>query len=272
MFRFVPASALLALVAVAYPAAAADYGTLPDDFRAAYPADWDLSDNGDPLDFEFGVRYFYSLGATEVINGGNRYTSAATAHSLELHGRIDDNSTSTYFKAYAGYSGIMYGDHNTPSTAGDATIDSGHIGYAVADFGYLGLGSGSFGFGPFVGYQYQSEVSATAVPDQSISAAYNMLRLGLAARAEIGSKADLNAEVALIPYAGSEGSVSGGPAMNGALAGITGELMLGFHPTDSFTIRGGARALYLTDSYKTTGNTAQSLLRAGGLLELTYAF
>lgn len=268
MFRLIPAIGLM--FALTAPAAlAADY---PDALRGGFPADWDMSDEGDPLGFEVGIRYYYSMGSVDMNLAGGSYSINDASHAFEIHTRIDDYSTGTYLKTYAGYAGLVYGDQSTPATAGVVNISNGYNGYLLADFGSLGFGDGSFTYGPFAGYQYVTTSSSTGVPSETINIDYHMIRLGLAARAELGETVDLSAEVALIPYTFVTGSVSTGATIDTALMGLTAELMLGFHPTDDITIRAGGRGWYLTNTFGGGGTSSFTSLRGGGLVELTHAF
>lgn len=271
MSRFIPVFAAIGAIAFVMPAHAADYGDVPE-MRSGYETEWDMSDAGDPLDFEFGMRYFYSLGATQITSAGNNYNTNDTSHILELHGRIDDHSTGTYLKGHAGFSAFSSGNHNTPNTGGDVAIDSNSLAYATVDFGYLGYGNDGFRFGPFIGYQYTNGSSETVVPAETIAAEYHMFRLGIAAHADLGDQFDISAEVAVIPYANLSGTITGGTVLDASLLGITGEAMLGYHATDNITIRGGGRIWYLTDTFGAAGNTSHATLRGGALLELTYGF
>ena len=250
-------------------ALAADY---PDMMRGSYPASWDMSDEGDPLGFEFGVRYFYSAGFNEMTIAGAYHNIQDTKHAVEVHGRIDDFSTGTFLKGYAGYSGVGGGSHNTPLTGGTVAIDSGTLAYALVDFGYLGFGTEAFTFGPFVGYQFVNAGSSTAAPAESVNAEYHMVRLGVAARAELGDQLDLSAELAINPYADLSGGLSTGAVIQSTLVGVSGEAMVGYHATDNITVRAGGRAWYLTDSFGAGGGSSYSSLRVGGLFEVTYDF
>ncbi len=289
MPRFIPALALAGAVLCSAPAFAADYlEGMPGGFRDGYKADWDMSDAGDPLDFEFGTRYWYSMGRFNMNSASDSFSTNDTGHVLELYGRIDDNSTATYLKGIAGYSVALNSDYNTSGATGSS--EGGQVYYAGADFGYLGLGNENFGFGGFVGYQFQNDSPFTGRHlGNTTNINYNMLRLGLAARANLGDQVDLTAEAAIIPYARVDGQLamdptvgaSSGGSLEGTLYGAAGEVMLGFHPTDNMTIRGGGRAWYLTGpanvAYTPSGGGAEtpssfSLFRFGALAELTYAF
>jgi hypothetical protein len=271
MFRLVPAVgvAIGALLSSA-PVFAADYG---DALRGSLPANWgDMSDEGDPLDFEFGVRYFYSMGYRSMDNGGNLYELNDTSHALEVYGRIDDNSTGTYLKGHLGYSAIFEGTDSTPLTGGAVAIDSGHLAYANADFGYLGFGEGNLNWGPFIGYQYGNTSSSVTAANETVNIELHMLRLGVAARGEMADNVDVAAEVAVLPYGLQSGSAANGDQFDATLFGVSGELMFGFHPTDSMVVSVGGRATYLTDDFGAAGTDHYTDLRVGGLLGVGYSF
>ncbi len=243
------------------------------DLRGAYPSDWDLNDNGDPLDFEFGARYFYSIGSSKMTINGGDYLSNDKSQILELYGRIDDNSTATYLKAWGGYSAVIDGSYSTPVTGGDVNMAGGQIAYVGADFGYVPFGNGDFQMGGFVGYQYYNDspdmgrasyvTSAGGADSEVNNIEINELRLGAAINADLGDKIDLNIEAAVIPYAAISGTygafslpnfVDGATTyeqgsagtLSGSLYGASAEAMLGLHATDNLTIRVGGRVNYLT--------------------------
>ncbi len=248
------------------------------DLRGSYPVEWDMSDNGDPLDFEFGVRYFYSIGSSAMTVNGGDYSSSDKSHIVELHGRIDDNSTSTYLKAWGGYSAVIEGTYSTPATGGGVTMNGGKVAYVGADFGYMPFGNGDFQLGGFVGYQYYSDnpdmgrqnyVTVSGASESEVNnSEIHELRLGGVINADLGDKLDINIEGALIPYAAISGTYGAfslpnfvdsgityeqGSAgiLSGSLYGASAEAMLGLHATDNLTIRVGARAHYLTGNSAT---------------------
>lgn len=302
MSRIVLATAIVGVFALTPVAHAADYGELGD-LRIGYGSTFESDEGLDPIGFEMGLRYFYSRGEHTMSVGGGNYSSSDTSHIFELHGRIDDYSTGTYVKGLAGYSAVIDGTYSTP-VVGLQTMNGGKIAYAGADFGYIGFGSDSFSFGGFAGYQYwndspdmgrQNFTNAAGSFSEVNDLTYNMLRLGLAARAEISDKIDFNIEAAFIPYAhlsGTYGAFGGilnqGSAgtASGNLWGASAEAMVGFHATDNLTIRAGGRAWYLTgpanmsfDTFNAgvtqsfiASTTNFSTLRAGALVELTYKY
>jgi hypothetical protein len=232
---------ILATMAAA-PAVAADmsdwgvdYGSDTPDFRSGYPTepgDWaGLGDKDDPLQFEFGIRYWYSMGAVSASSGGGAVSATDTSHIGELHLRIEDHSTNTFAKAIAGYSIASSGSFTSPSGAG-AIVD-GHVGYLGADFGWHAFGdhNGS-GVGLLVGYQYWNEAlntgrtnytTATAssdiaydpatgqtfLPGDSVANSIDVhaLRLGASGKVNLGDYFDISAEVAAVPYAKVSGTV-----------------------------------------------------------------
>ena len=231
MFRLVPSlSVAMATLMLAAPALAADYG-FEDEFRPAYPEDWDMSNEGDSLGFELGVRYWYSWGATNADFGGLTVGVNDQTHSGEVYAKIEDDSTSTYVKGYAGHSFAMGGTYDLAGTTGE--VIPGRVAYAVGDFGWLPFGNGeSVQFGGIAGYQYwndspnigrgdfaiinsSSDITwAAGSPTYSFggdSAVDNLdihaLRLGFTAKAELGEFFDIQAEVAAIPYAWISGTL-----------------------------------------------------------------
>ncbi len=256
------------------------------DLRGSMPTDWDMSDNGDPLDFEFGARYFYSIGSSIMtINGGN-YSSEDKSHILELHARIDDNSTATYLKAWGGYSAVIDGSYSTPTSGGSVTMTGGRIAYAGADFGYTPFGNGDFQMGGFVGYQYYNDspdmgrenyvMASGGGASEVNNIEINELRLGATINADLGDMVDLDIEAALIPYAALGGTygafalpnfVDGGVTyeqgsagkLSGSLYGASAQAMLGFHASENFTVRVGGRVHYLTGNAATVEYTAREV-------------
>jgi hypothetical protein len=293
MFRST-SSVLALLVAMTMPAAAADYGDWEEnddapDFRTTYPiepGDWaGLGDDDDPLSLEFGVRYWYSMGRQSFTTLSGDFTSQDTAHTGELHLRIDDQSTNTFAKAIAGYSAAIMGDYDDPSATG--TINAGHIGYVGGDIGYHAFGDKKAGIGPMVGYLFwndspytQREAYTTAtspIPFDTITGDtflpfdstdnnldIHALRLGVQGHVELAEMFDLDGEVVAVPYAKVNG-VLGGHATTTTTTGLgniasvkssstevdgwgygaMAQAMVGFHPTENFTFRLGGRAWYL---------------------------
>jgi hypothetical protein len=271
-------STTLIVSLLASPAFSADSFGLDDGssfLRDSYSDNWDMSDNGDPLDFEIGIRYFYSIGSSALNVNGDDYSSSDQSHIVELHARIDDNSTDSYLKGRVGYAAAISGTYETPRFIGAQDMGAGRVAYAGADFGYMPFGSGDFRLGGFAGYQYMNEsvdMGRSNYVDvegngasQNNSLEIHALKIGAVANADIGDMVDLRLEVAAIPYANLSGVygafsmpsyVSGGNVfiqgsegqINGSLYGASGEAMIGFHPTDNLTIRIGGRASYLTGS------------------------
>ena len=248
-----------------------DYGG--DDLRGSYPEEWGFSNEPDPLEFEIGLRYWYALGSSQLTAFGGNYSSADTSQLLELHFRIDDNSTASYAKGQVGYAAIIEGTYSTPEFVGDQTMNGGNIGYAGADFGMMPFGNETIKFGGFVGYQFLSDnpdmgranytTSGGGGASQVNALETHMLKLGAVARMEFGDMIDLTAEAAAIPFAKIDGIYGaffqpdfldggtlyeqGSPGtIAGMLYGASGEVMLGFSPTENLTMRVGGRAWYLT--------------------------
>lgn len=218
--RILSASVLALLLAA--PALAADY---PDFFRPSYDTGWTNPDVPDPLDFEVGIRHWYSKGGQEFNIGSLSQEENDTSQSLELHFRIDDHSSQYYLKGMAGYGFHIEGDY---STNGGPTelVANGKLAYGGADLGYQPWGGEHMALGAFAGYQYWNDSPNTGRNDYAVlnsasdvnwsttnpfytiggdSEANNLdvhaLRLGLSGRAEITDFFDISGEVAAVPYA-----------------------------------------------------------------------
>jgi hypothetical protein len=262
MLRLIPSFvALSAAMLIAGPSFAADYNSMFSDdgsdsggdgsLRSAYPTepgDWaGLGDKDDSMQFEFGMRYWYSMGAISASSSGTATSSTDTSHIGELHLRIEDHSTNTFAKAIAGFSIASTGNYD--NGVGTGTIADGHVGYVGADLGWntFGDNNGS-GAGLLVGYEYWKEALntgrnnyTTAQPgdtipyDQTTGQSFlpgdsapnnldiNLLRLGVSAKAKLGDFFDVSAELVGVPYAKVSGqlgvddptfdtSIYGGPA------------------------------------------------------------
>ncbi len=277
MSRLLSSIGALLAIGVAVPAVAADWS---DGFRPGYSDDWPV-DYDDPIEFELGTRYWYSLGAHRMTVMGGDYATDDVSHILEGHLRIDDKSSDFYAKSLIGYSAVINSNYSTPTTGGTLESQSGTIYYAGADIGYTPVGTADFKFGGFLGYQYWNDSPDMGRENYVNSAGggdswpnnleYQMIRLGLAGRAELGDSFDITAEAAVIPYAKLDGTygalavpaVPGGfePGssghVSGWLYGAAGEVMARFHPTDNWTIGLGGRAWYLTGQADVTFDTRE---------------
>lgn len=236
MPRLIRLAVATAVLAAAAPALAADYLNYPE-LRPSYPDEWAYSDDN-PLRFEVGLRYWYSIGSQDFDVGGLSQSADTQTHSGEAHFRIDDKSTSSFLKGMAGYSFAMEGDYTTSGGGGPTPIYNGQLGYAGADFGYTPWGNENVQFGGLAGYLYWNDspnlgrgtfTTADSVADITWTTAsnnYNLpfdsepsnlnihaLRLGVTGRAEISELVDITAEAAAVPYAyvsGTLGDVAGG--------------------------------------------------------------
>ena len=226
--------ALLAVSVAAFSgltlqAHAADYGS---GLRGSFPTDWGYNNAPDPIGFQAGLRYWYSLGTQAVSYGGDDFESSDTSHILEKFMRIDDYSTDTYAKVYTGFAGLITGDYSTPTESG--AITDGHVMYFVGDLGWtpLALGSGAngdgFAAGGMLGYMYWNDSPSTGytnfVDPDSVSwtttgpdpifgldsdtqnLTIHALRLGVSASGNIG-RFSIDAEAAIIPYAWVDGTL-----------------------------------------------------------------
>ena len=244
MFRSTT-SVVALLAAMSVPALAADYGDWDDesaapDFRSGYPTepgDWaGLGDTDDPVTFEIGTRYWYSIGSQNFSSGNGSVEATDGTHSGELHLRIEDHSTNTFAKANIGYSIASGGSytHTTivPPMVFSGSVTGGHIGYAGADFGWNAFGDNNgSGAGVLVGYQFWNDnltgrnnittlttgstvpydpiTGQTTIPGDSVQNSYDVhaLRLGVQGKAKLGEFFDISAEVAAVPYAKIYGTV-----------------------------------------------------------------
>jgi len=245
----------------------------PDELRGSYPEEWGFSEEPDPLDFEIGIRYWYSMGSSAVNAFSGAYSASDTSSIAEAFFRIDDNSTSSFLKGQLGYAVKIDGTYTTPQFGAAQTMAGGYIGYAGVDFGMLPFGTENFGIGAFAGYQFITDnpdtgraafVTASGGGDSVTNTLeIHAAKIGLVLNADIGDNIDLNMEAAIIPYANLSGVygalfvpdfISGGDTFTqgsagniaGRLYGASGEVMLGFKPTENLAVRVGGRGWYLT--------------------------
>lgn len=290
MYRSLKGTIALLALSIAVPALSADY-TGFQDMRPAYAQDWGTAE--DTLQFEAGVRYWYSIGGQEHNIGSFSETMDTKTNSGEAFVRIDDNMTRSYIEATGGY-GIAH--DGSYSTDGGVNLDlpAARLGYLGADFGWLPFGNESASVGFVTGYQYTNDspdtgranfTTADTVADITWSDAtgdwglpgdseindFNVhsLKLGLAGRVDLGAL-DVTGEAAAIPYSWVSGTYGSFAAprqtrtqvqasaaeINGFGYGASGKLMVGFHPTDNLTIRVGGRASYLQGQYDASWDEA----------------
>ncbi|MBN9332831.1 hypothetical protein [Devosia sp.] len=265
---------------------AADYGALPD-FRLAYSDQW-APEEGDPLSFETGVRYWYSIGKQEHSRGPDSQTMETKTHSGEVFARVNDASTNSFVEAFGGY-GVAH--EGTFSTNGGAskTLPAARLGYAGLDFAWMPLGNDTVHFGMITGYQYTNDSPDTGRANFSTARSAGQLinnggvwqlsggdseinnfeihnlKLGVAGKFDAGAF-DIFGEAAAIPYSWVTGTYGAYQAqdylathaqasavsINGHGYGASGKLMVGFRPTENLSIRVGGRASYLTGQYDVT--------------------
>ena len=240
---------LIAALAACSPVLAAD----PNDWAAddsgpgalrsslsTEPNDWTgLGAEDDGLRFEFGTRYYYSMGNQSfAINSGlagdhGTMVEQDTSQLLEAHMRVDDAQTHTYAKAVAGLAYKI--DGSSDDNSGTTTLTNGTVNYLGADLGYTILGdTKTYALSPFVGYMYWNDspnnysdnyTTAKSAADISYDPstgqtsfggestvndiAAHMLRLGVNASADMGLF-DISAEVAAVPYAKIDGTLGAG--------------------------------------------------------------
>lgn len=224
----------LATLMVAAPALAADMGDpfgSDDGLRSGYSDQWDNSDQGSPLSFQAGVRYWYSWGAQSFTI--NPYYDALgvsdQTHSAEAFFRLDDHSTGWFLKGLAGGSFLTSGSLSGLQTG---SAGGGNVDYAGGDIGFSWVNAGKGGptFGPLLGYMYWNDspdasnndaannfTTATSASDitwdhttgqtffpgnsTADHVETNMLRLGVSGTAQLSSYIDVSGEAVLVPYA-----------------------------------------------------------------------
>ena len=279
MRRIIPSIIAIAAASLATPLLAADWEV--GEFRESYPTDWEMP--GDVLNFEIGVRYWYAMGSQSITAPiGNEHTVSDQSHIIEGHVRIEDDASSSYLKALAGYAGLISGSYTTPAAI-DADILGGVIGYGQADFGWMPLGDDNFRIGGLVGYQYWNDspsmgrasfITATGGDSEENSFAAQSLRLGVTSKFDFNDMFDLTAELAGVPFSWVNGTFgahdfanipvgplifqkSSATTVNGRLWGGQAELLFGIHPTEKLTVRVGGRAWYLTGPVEATFSMAE---------------
>lgn len=286
MQRFALSALAVLGVTSAHQALAADYGAFPD-LRPAYPEQWGPEES-DPLSFDMGVRYWYSIGRQEHSLSGE--TMDTKSHVGEAFVRVNDDSTNSFVEAFGGYGIAHEGTYATNGGAATA-LPAVRLGYAGLDFAWLPLGSDQVNFGMITGYQYMNDspdtgrasfLTGTSVVDVG-GGVYHLsgggdskinnfeihsAKLGFAGKMDFGNF-DIFGEAAAIPYSwvtGTYGALQASPpppigttvaqgsavAINGHAYGASGKLMVGFRPTENLSIRVGGRASYLTGQYDAT--------------------
>ena len=262
MARVLNCAVAIAALTIATPALAADYNNYPE-LRPSYPESWENGEDN-PLRFEAGLRYWYSLGqqSSELGVNGNTFSTTDRSHILEGHVRIDDDSTNSFVKGQAGYAVVTTGEHSANAGV-PQDFTGGQIGYIGADFGWVPLGGDTVKFGLLAGYEFKRES-----PDRNRFDVQNIdglnihaLRLGITGRADLSEMFDVEAELVAMPYAYASGATAeigtgtqtvGGLSVNrsnaiatGALYGGSAQVMLGMHPSENVTIRVGGRGWLL---------------------------
>lgn len=291
MKQLVLGAVALATCAGVHAASAADYPVL----RPSYPDVWE-AEEGDPLRFEMGVRYWYSLGKQEHSIGGDTETMDTKTHSGEAFVRIDDAATRSYLEGFGGY-GIAHEGSYSTNGGPSIGLPAARLGYAGFDFGWMPLGSDEASFGFLTGYQYSNDspdtgranfTTAETASDISWSDStgvwsvggdskinnfdIHQLKIGLAGKLDMGGF-DVSGEATATPYAWVNGTYgayglpdttngfqtsmqSSETSINGHAYGVGGKLMLGFRPTDNLVLRIGGRASYLQGQYDATYDRA----------------
>lgn len=288
MKRTFQGTAALLVMCATVPVLAADY----PDLRPAYPDSWATSED-DPLRFESGIRYWYSIGGQEHSIGTFSETMETKTSSGEVFVRIEDQSTQTFVEAVGGY-GIAHSGSYSTNGGVNLELPAARLGYVGADFGWLPWGTEAGGLGFVAGYQYTNDspdtgranfTTADSSADVSFSPAtgawglpgdsqvndftVHALKLGFAGKIDAG-QFDVIGEAAATPYANITGTYgafampgqtptfrqASAATVSGYGYGASGKLMFGFHPTENLTVRIGGRASYLQGQYNATFDSA----------------
>lgn len=284
-------TAVATAFALAAPATAADYM----DLRPSYPDQWATTEDN-PLRFEMGARYWYSIGQQKHTIGTFTETVDSKTHSGEAFVRIDDLSTRSYVEATGGY-GIAHEGTYSTNNGPTLTLPAARLGYVGADFGWLPFGTDQASIGFVTGYQFNNDSpdtgranfttakTAADIAWSDTTGAWSVggnseinnfdihaLKVGLAGKLDMGGF-DITGEATATPYAWVSGTYgaygtpnlpgatqtsgqSSATAINGHAYGVGGKLMVGFRPSDNFVIRVGARASYLQGQYDATYDRA----------------
>lgn len=283
MKQFALSALVLVTSAATQQVLAADYGALPG-LRPSYPDQWQ-PEEGDPLSFDVGVRYWYSIGKQD--HSVSAETMETRSHTGEAYARVNDDSTNSFLEAFGGY-GVAHDGTYSTNGGPSLSLPAARLGYVGLDFGWLPLGADNVNFGMVTGYQYMNDspdtgranfLTGTSVVNVS-PGVYELsgggdskinnfeihsAKLGFAGKMDFGNF-DLFGEAAAIPYSwvtGTYGALQAQPnsttlaqgsavAINGHAYGASGKLMVGFRPTENLSIRVGGRASYLTGQYDAT--------------------
>lgn len=268
----------------------ADYPIL----RPSYEPGWEV-DSEESLRFEAGLRYWYAWSKHEHELPGRSESIDSTSHVGEAFARVEDDYTRSYVEAYGGY-GIAHDGTYNINGGSNLDLPAVRLGYVGADFAWLAFGNEAGGVGPVVGYQYTNDSpdtgrfnfttaqSSSDIAWSSSTGEWSVggnsevnnfdihgLKLGLAGKVDAGAF-DISGEVTSTPYAwvngtyGAYGLRPGGEndliqqasvtSINGFGYGVGGKAMIGFNPTDNFTVRVGGRASYLQGAYNATFDEA----------------
>ncbi len=285
MKQFALGALVLVSSAATQQVLAADYGAIPT-LRPSYPDQWQ-PEADDPLSFDVGVRYWYSIGKQDHSVGTYTETMETRSHTGEAYVRVNDNSTNSFLEAFGGY-GVAHDGTYSTNGGPSLSLPAARLGYVGLDFGWLPLGADKVNFGMITGYQYMNNSpdtgratfrTGTSAVDVG-GGVYNLAgggdskinnfeihsaKLGFAGKMDFGNF-DLYGEAAAIPYSwvtGTYGALQAqangttlaqgsAVSINGHAYGASGKLMVGFRPTENLSIRVGGRASYLTGQYDAT--------------------
>lgn len=189
----------------------------------------------------FALRYWYGLGDTSKdLYGFTRddlvsrlsYTGLQS-HSLEIFTRVDHNSSSFFWKGYAGGGLLTNGNLKDedfppltmPYSSTNSTLQNQSLAYASLDFGGALLRGPDFRIDGFVGYHYlhermkafgcqqtagNTDICTGGIPN-SVAAiveddTWQAVRIGLNADFPLADRWRLNLEGAYLPYVWFSGS------------------------------------------------------------------
>jgi hypothetical protein len=265
----------------------ADYPIL----RPSYEPGWEVNSE-ESLRFEAGLRYWYAWSKHEHELPGRSESIDSTSHIGEAFARVEDDYTRSYVEAYGGYGIAHDGTYNINggSNLDLPAVRLGYVGadFAWLAFGNEAGGVGPVvgyqytndspdtGRRDFTTAQTSSDITwsdSTGLWSVGEDSEVNNLdihglKLGVAGKFDAGMF-DITGELTSTPYAWVNGTYgaygvdtftngtqtfqqASATSINGFGYGVGGKAMIGFHPTENFTVRVGGRASYLQGAYDTT--------------------
>jgi hypothetical protein len=244
--------------------------------------------------FEFGTRFWYSTGklakdlyddprSSQNLNSRLTY-SGLTSGTFEGFGRAD-TSFNSFFRGYAGFSGLNHGALNdedfppaiAPYSNTLSQQQGGKLAYGSIDFGQIVVKNERLRVSLFAGYGYLNEtvsaygcnqiagnpfVCAPAIGSGVLAiteeSSWQFARLGILAEVKVLDRLKLSAEVAWLPYeqisaqdthwlrlGSGPGDIAGPIPENGGGTGVQLEAIASYAVNDKVTVGLGARYWYL---------------------------